>query len=176
MGSIAARLRAGGSTSERRRRRLLSVYLNDHAAISVVAVELARRAAAGNAGTAFGEHTARLARDLEVHRDALDRLMGAFGVRRNALKLRGAWLGERAGRLKLNGSLTSKSPLSPVVEAEGLLASVGAFAVLWRGMATLPDPQIAATVDCDALAASATDELSELERQRLELLRTAIAA
>ena len=176
MGSIAARLRAGGSTSERRRRRLLSVYLNDHAALGVVAVELARRAAAGNAGTAFGEHTARLTRDLEVHRDALDRLMGALGVRRNAVKLRGAWLGERAGRLKLNGRLTSNSPLSPVVEAEGLLASVGAFAVLWRGMATLPDLQVAATVDCDALAGSASDELSELERQRLELLRAAMAA
>ena len=175
MGSITARPRAGGLTSERRRR-LLSIYLNDHAALGVVAVELALRAAAGNAGTAFGEYTARLARDLEVHRDALDRLMGALGVRRNALKLRGAWLGERAGRLKLNGRLMSKSPLSPVVEAEGLLASVGAFAVLWRGMATLRDPLIAATADCDALAASATDELSELERQRLELLRAAMAA
>lgn len=62
--------------------------------------------------------------------------------RRNALKLRGAWLGERAGRVKLNGRLMSKSPLSPIIEAEGLLASVGAFAVLWREMAILRDPQI----------------------------------
>lgn len=156
------------------RRRLLSIYLNDHAALGVVAVEIARRAAAGHAGTPFGDHARALARWLDGHAAALERLMTALGVRRNPLKLRGAWLMEKAGRLKLNGRIRSTSPLSAVVEAESLLATVGAFAVLWRGLDHLRDPSIARSVHTAGLAAEADEQLGELERRRLELLGAAI--
>ena len=40
------------------------------------------------------------------------------------LKVAGAWAGEKAGRLKLNGHLTGYSPQSRVIELEGLVVGV----------------------------------------------------
>ncbi len=160
-------------------RRLLSVYLNDHAALAVAAVELAKRAAGAHAGTPFGDLAATLVPELESQRDALARVMKASGVRANPLKTRGAWVGEKLGRLKLNGRVRSPSPLAPVVEAEGLLATVGAFALLWQGLDALPGDGdgVAGHIDVDvaALAATARGRLTELEAHRLDLLRGAIS-
>lgn len=171
----AATAAAGGADADERRR-LLSIYLNDHAAVGAAALDLARRAAGGHAGTPFGDLARSLCQELERHRDALGAVMDANGVRANPLKINGARLGERLGRLKLNGRVTSSSPLSAVVEAEALLGGVGSFVTLWRGLAELGDRLASPGVDAAALAASARERLGELEQRRLELLRAALAA
>ena len=51
----------------------------------------------------------------------LQGIMQDLGFGGDRLKNVGAWTLEKAGRLKLNGELTSYSPLSRVVELEGLL-------------------------------------------------------
>lgn len=156
------------------RRRLLSVYLNDHAALGVAGIELARRARAGNADTPFGRCVDSLIPELESHQAALERIMGALQVRRNPVKTGAAWAGEKLGRLKPNGALASKSPLSPVLEAEALLIAVSSYAALWRGLGSLPDSAVPEGVDVAALAATAEGSLAELERHRLDLLRRAV--
>ena len=52
--------------------------------------------------------------------------MEALGARVDRLKAAAAWGGEKLGRLKLNGQLRGYSPLSRVVELEGLALGVWA--------------------------------------------------
>jgi hypothetical protein len=55
--------------------RLLSIYLNDHLAGSVVGAQLVRRAAQSNEKTSYGESLARLAQEISEDREALEELM-----------------------------------------------------------------------------------------------------
>jgi hypothetical protein len=115
--------------------RLLGIYLNDHLAGATLGVELARRLRSSNSGDGeFGEPLAKICREVEEDRDTLLRLMGRLGVGRHPLKAPLARLGERLGRLKLNGQIRGYSPLSRVVELEGLSALIGAKLQLWNAL------------------------------------------
>ena len=85
---------------------LLAIYLNDHLAGSTAGVELARRARSANEGTELGQLLDRLVREIEEDRDTLGAVMDAVGAGRDRFKKTAAWVGEKAGRLKLNGQLT----------------------------------------------------------------------
>ena len=100
--------------------KLLGIYLNDHLAGSAVGVELAKRAAASNEGTPARRFPRGLAEEIEAERDALKAIMDHLGVAENRVKMPIAWTAEKLGRLKPNGQLTGYSPLSRLVELEGL--------------------------------------------------------
>jgi hypothetical protein len=80
---------------------------------------------------------------------------------------------ERAGRLKLNGSLFSYSPLSRLVELEGLALGVTGKLGLWRALREVGDPRLA-EFDLAALAERAEAQRDGLELQRLEAARLAL--
>lgn len=104
---------------------LLTVYLNDHLAASTAGVELVRRAAEQHDGDR-GQEMARLAGDIEADREAFRGLMGRLGVSESAVKTAAGWVGEKLGRLKTNGHLVTRSPLSDVLELEALRAGTAA--------------------------------------------------
>ena len=111
----------------------LPIYLNDHLAVAVGGVQLARRAAKANRDSSFGEPLARLAEEINEDRRALQSLLKVLGVRGDPIKLVASIGAEMFGRLKLNGALISYSPLSRMEELEILLVGVNAKAVvLWR--------------------------------------------
>jgi len=153
---------------------LLAIYLNDHLAGSTVGVELARRARGSNKGTELGEFLATLVTEIEEDRDTLQDAMEAVGAGRDRLKVTGGWASEKLGRLKLNGSLLGYSPLSRVVELEGLRLGVEGKACLWRMLRELADPRLSG-FDFDALIARAERQRDELERHRLEAGRLALS-
>ena len=153
--------------------KLLGIYLNDHFAGSVVGVELARRAAGSNAGTELGAFLERLVGEIESDRDALASLMEAQGVGRDPLKRGGAWVAEKLGRLKLNGRLTGYSPLSRLIELEGLMLGVTGKLGLWRALIAA-DVEAPEGVDLGALVASAERQRNELEEWRLRAAREAV--
>ncbi len=154
---------------------LLAIYLNDHLAGSTVGLELARRARGSNKATPLGEFLTDLAVEIEEDRETLEQVMAAVDAGRDRLKVTGAWAGEKLGRLKLNGSLLSYSPLSRVVELEGLRLGVEGKACLWRMLRELGDPRLSG-FDFDALIARAERQRDELELRRLEAGRLALSA
>src|SRR4051794_12427883 len=100
----------------------LPIYLNDHYAGSTAGAELAKRAAKNNRGNAeFGPPLDALAREIDEDRDALKRIMDRLDVSEDRIKATLFWVGEKVGRLKPNGELLQFSPLSRLVEIEGLL-------------------------------------------------------
>jgi hypothetical protein len=154
---------------------LLATYLNDHLAGSTAGVELARRARSSNEGTPLGDFLAELTAEIEEDREVLGEVMQAVAAGRDRVKVTAAWAGEKAGRLKLNGRLLGYSPLSRLVELEGLTLGVTGKLALWRMLGELGDPRLA-RFDFAALAARAERHQTELERRRLEAGRLALSS
>jgi hypothetical protein len=145
----------------------LAIYLNDHLAGSTVGCELAKRAAQSNRGTEFGPVLERLHQEIVEDRDTLEDVMAKLGVSKDRLKSIAAYAGEKVGRLKLNGQLRGYSPLSRVVELEGLALGVTGKEALWKALATVEDPRLA-DFDFTALADRAERQQEELESLRLK--------
>ena len=86
-------------------------------------------------------------------------------------KLAAAWAAEKVGRLKLNGQLRGYSPLSRLLELEGLVVGVRGKLALWRSLEQLAavEPRLA-PVDLATLVARANAQLEELEPHRFVVL------
>lgn len=147
---------------------LIALYVEDHLALSLGGIRLARRTLAENRGTPLAAWLERLLPDLEEDREVLKDLLPALGGSRSALKEAAVVLGEYAGRLKPNGRLLSYSPLSRVWELEGLLAGSESRRGLWNALARVQrkDRRLEG-FDFAALEARARRHLEELERWRL---------
>lgn len=156
---------------------LLAIYLNDHLAIAVGARELARRSAKSNRDTSYGPFLETLARDLGDDRQALLKVMRALGIRSDPLKVGAGWTTEKVGRLKPNGRLRGYSPLSRVVELEGLTLVVRANLALWRSLERLElDKTAADGVRVEQLVARAERQLEGLEAHRLNAVADAFGS
>jgi hypothetical protein len=146
--------------------RLLGIYLNDHLAGSTAVIEIVRRAAREHAGTELGSFLSGLAVEIAQDRHALRRVMAAVGARPQVTKVALAWLAEKAGRLKLNGRLLRRSPLSPFIELETVEIGIYGKLLLWQALRGQRPPGSAA-VDLDALIARAGRQLVDVERHRM---------
>jgi hypothetical protein len=158
-------------------RELLPIYLNDHLAAASAGCDLARRAAGSNKGTDFGEFLSWFAGEAEADRAQLEEVMALLEVGRDPLKLGGAWLGEKLGRLKLNGRLLEYSPLSRVIELEALTAGTAARLALWRTLAAAApsEPRIAG-IDFVHLIERAEEHLELLKEHHNGAIETMLAA
>ena len=112
----------------------LDTYLQDHRAGAEAGSDLARRLAEQNRGTQY-EHflddiAAQIAEDVAV----LEQIMERFGVSRPVVKTAVAKAGERLSRLKPNDHLVGYSPLSRVLEFEGLRAGVQGKLSMWDAL------------------------------------------
>jgi hypothetical protein len=152
---------------------LLRIYLQDHLAACTGAVELAQRAYGSNRGSEFGPGLAAVREQLSDDRDAMLDAMRRLGFERDRMKEGAAWAAEKAGRLKLNGRLRGYSPLSRVVELEGLALLLLGQRQMWDAVAraTAGDARLAGF---DAVARTArTDEalarVAELHRRATAL-------
>jgi hypothetical protein len=156
-------------------RKLTAIYLNDHLAGSTIGLALARRALSSNRGTPFESFLETLAEQIADDRATLRKLMRTLDIGEDHVKKLAALAAERAGRLKLNGSLLSYSPLSRLVEFEGLALGVTGKLAMWRALQELDDPRLAG-FDIAGLAERAEGQRRGIELQRLEAARLALAA
>lgn len=147
---------------------LLGIYLNDHLAGATVGVELARRTFAANNGTELGEVLRGLLGEIEEDRETLVQLMLRLGVSRSRVKVAAAWAAEKAGRLKPNGQLRGYSPLSRLIELEGLATGIAGKRLLWLALGEIRDQDHRMQkMDFGALAERARAQTDRLEPHRL---------
>lgn len=150
--------------------RLLGTYLSDHHAGALAGASLARRAASANEGNDYGEELRRIAAEIEADLRALEELMDGLDVSPERLKDLAAQVAERLGRLKPNGRWLEYSPLSRMLELEGLVLGVTGKLSLWRALRRIRGDTVAG-VDLGELEARA-----QSQRERLEELRLRAAA
>ena len=148
---------------------LLAIYLNDHLTGATAGRELARRTVASNRGSPHGPFLEALAREIDEDRDSLIRIMEALGVHVDPVKVALGWTAEKLARLKFNGRLTGYSPLSRVIELEGLTLGVRGKLAGWRSLQQLrPQLPELERFDLDTLEQRAERQLEQLEQHRLE--------
>ena len=118
--------------------RLLGIYMTDHLALGVFALQLARRAqhASRDADLAatlgrVAEHG--IAQDIALYKQMMQRL----GFTRRSPKIMLAIAAERVGRAKLNGRLRRRSPLSSFEELDFLIMAIENKIMLWENLRDL---------------------------------------
>ena len=150
--------------------RFLEIYLQDHWAGASGGLQLAKRIL-GSLEAPEQTEMGAIAAEIEEDREKLREIMTRLGVDPDRVKQAAAHAGELMGRLKLNGRVLSPSPLSRVVEFEGMLMGVTGKLELWRSLTQLA-PQD------DRLDPGELEELierAEGQRARLEDLHAKAA-
>ncbi len=128
---------------------LLAIYLRDHHAAGSAGARLAVRAAKSvTPGVAGLDELPRIAGEVRADLETLEAIMRSQGVSPSALKDNIAVALQGLGRLKSNGRIARRSPLSDVVELETLLVGITGKAALWR---TLSRVVTGSTIDFEAL-------------------------
>jgi hypothetical protein len=134
-------------------------------------VSLAKRIAKQNPANEVGREMSQIAAAIEEDQAALERIMERVGARTQRWRQAGAVLGERLSRLKPNGKLFSYSPLSRVLELEGMIIGVSGKLQLWLSL-------IESRRDDARFDIAALERLrgrAEEQRRQLELLHARAA-
>ncbi|MEP7022325.1 MAG: hypothetical protein ABJB47_00610 [Actinomycetota bacterium] len=149
-------------------RSLIGIYLNDHLAGATAGAGLAHRMAASGHLPVAGSLVQQLAVEIAQDRAALLEFMVALDVPVRGYKVWAAWVGEKAGRLKPNGHLVSRSMLSNLEELEMLRLGVEGKAAGWRTLRTLASQDSRLDVGrLDKLIASAQRQGELIEELRM---------
>lgn len=153
---------------------LLAIYLNDHLAGATLGVELARRLRGSNEDDPeFGPALVEVCAEIESDRETLKAAMDRLDVGQSKVKPLAAVLGERLGRLKLNGQLRGYSPLSRLDELELLQIGVAGKRRLWRALEHTHAGDLS-DFELGALAERATEQLRRLEALHLKAATLAL--
>jgi hypothetical protein len=154
----------------------LSTYLNDHFAGATFGCDQARQLEAMSADTPFGVTATRLATEIEQDRDTLVELMGALEVSANPVKKAGAWIAEKAGRVKLSGASSNDEDLGRYLMLEALSLGVQGKASLWSALDRVSGqfPPLQA-IDLAGLIARAEAQREALEAERLRTAEQALS-
>jgi len=147
---------------------LFAIYLNDHLAGATAGTDLIKRLAVAERSWSAGPALAELAKEIEDDRETLINIMSTLGVPVRHYKLWAAWVAEKLGRIKPNGRILRRSPLSRVIELEIMQLGVEGKAAGWRTLRTRAesddrlDPE-----QFDKLNARALEQVGLLERLRV---------
>ncbi|KAB1148693.1 hypothetical protein F7R91_07850 [Streptomyces luteolifulvus] len=151
---------------------LLGIYLNDHLAGSTVGAGRSLFMARSHRDPPFAEPLRQLAGEIAEDRASLLRIMRSLGVPKRRYKIAASGAVERLGRLKSNGRLYRRSPLTLVVELEFLRLGVKGKELGWRTLRALAeadgrfDEQ-----ELDGLIARAERQMNTLEELRVRAVQ-----
>lgn len=125
---------------DKHQKRLIGIYLNDHLAFLTGAEQLALRTRSNNSGKPVAGYLGELVSEIRSDAHLVRLALTSVSHKESRVKVAMAKLGEKAGRLKLNGRLRGYSPLSRVVELQQLLILRKASESLWDTLTQLQEP------------------------------------
>ncbi len=115
-----------------REQQRLNIYLDDHLALLVGELELARRCKGNNAGTKLGDFLTDWIAEVQAQQTTARSVLQAVGGKESTLKNGAAWIAEKLGRFKLNDAVLHYSDLSRLLELEGLAMAAQERLALWE--------------------------------------------
>ena len=152
----------------------LGTYLNDHLAGSVGAIAMVERAIEKNTGTLLGRRLEEVLKEIKRDQAVLQDLIERVGSKENPLKKAGAWLSEKAARMKLGGT-DDPGGLARMELLEALEMGIHGKRSLWRALRVVAHKHPALRdVDLDLLERRAVDQHDRVEEWRLEAAREAL--
>ena len=149
----------------------LSAYLNDHLAGSVGAIAMVERAIEETAGTLFGRRLEEILKEIRKDQVVVQDLIDRVGSKENPLKKAGAWLAEKAGRMKLGGT-DEPGELARLEVLETLAMGIQGKRALWRALRVVVNKHpVLHDLDLDLLERRAVEQHDRVEEWRLEAAR-----
>jgi hypothetical protein len=103
---------------------LLGIYVNDHLMAATGGIELVNRMLGAHRGDRFEQPLEQLLGQLREEKNAHLDMAATLGIPVRQYKQLASWVGEKFARLKPNGRVLSRSPLSDVVEFEFIATAV----------------------------------------------------
>ena len=152
----------------------LSIYLNDHLAGSVMALELVEHLAKNYPDSSLEAFFAELHADISADQDVLRDLLNTFGTKESAVRKAGAWIAEKFGRAKLNLDEHKVTGVGLLEALEALVLGITGKGLLWRALsaASQTTPQLKGPDYAD-LEQRAVAQRNRVEEKRLAAARKA---
>jgi hypothetical protein len=149
----------------------LATYLNDHLAGSVGAIEMVQRVIKENEGQLLGRRLEEVLKEIRKDQEVLRDLIERAGSKENPLKKAGAWLAEKAGRVKLGGT-ADPAELSRLQALEALATGIHGKRAMWRALrVVVPKHPSLYGLDLDLRERRAVEQHDRVEEWRLEEAR-----
>ncbi|MDF9749418.1 hypothetical protein [Arthrobacter sp. ES3-54] len=145
-------------------KKLFGLYLSDHLAGATAGQGRIERMARDFTDTPFHAELSALAAQFREEREYVRGLVGDFGLPRRTPRRAAAWLAERAGRLKLNGRLVSRSPMTLLLESELMRSAVLGKLGMWQTLHDLSGDLGLDGSRFDGLATQAREQIATLDR------------
>jgi hypothetical protein len=155
----------------------LPVYLNDHLAGSVGAMEMIGDLIDTHEGRPVGDFLKVLEKEIRDDQGELQRLMQGLGIKESKVRKAGAWVAEKGSRLKLRIADFGESNLALLQSLETLSIGIMGKRLLWRTL----DAAIATTMrqiglDPAKLERRAAGQFERVEEQVFEIARQIFVA
>lgn len=155
----------------------LAIYLNDHLAGSVAALELFDSLIEHHEDRPLAQRLRALRRDIEEDQQTLRDILAQIDSEEHKVKQAAAWLTEKLSRGKLALAARSHPALALLEGLESLALGLQGKSALWHALAEVAthDARLAA-YPYGALDARAVLQHAAVERERLEAARAAFGA
>ena len=152
----------------------LGIYLNDHLAGSVAALELIEYLAKNYPDTTLETFFAELHGDISADQDVLRDLLHTFDEDESAVRKAGAWIAEKVGRAKFGLSENEVRGTGLLEALEGLALGITGKQLMWRALAAASEtmPQLGGP-DYARLEGRAREQRDRVEEKRLAAAREA---
>ena len=155
-------------------RERLHIYLNDHLAGSVAAIELLEKVIEHHSEDRFGKIFRDWRGDIQADQETLRNLIQKLGFEESGIRKAGAWVAEKLSRIKV-GHLDDSASLLQALEA--LALGITGKRLLWRSLAAItPNFAPLQGTDFGELERRAQDQFEQVETLRLEMAREAFRA
>ena len=146
----------------------LEVYLKDHYAGAVGALESIEHSMKEHEGTDLAAFFEELRGDVKADHEQLHNLMTALGCEESGVRNAGAWMAEKLGRVKIGFSGGETSELRLLQTLESLYLGITGKRLLWRALQAMQDlSPILQRTDFEYLEKRAIEQLERVEAKRL---------
>jgi hypothetical protein len=150
----------------------LTIYLNDHLAGSVGALELVDHLIETYRGKPLEQFFKDLRDEIDADQSTLEKLIETLGAKESAMRKAGAWVAEKLSRAKIRLSDSQEGQMGLLHALEGLVLGITGKRGLWTALAAAADavPQLR-ELDYERLIKRAADQCERVEAKRLEVAR-----
>jgi len=146
----------------------LEVYLKDHYAGGVLALELIEHSMKEHEGTPLSVFFGELGGDVKADHEQLHNLMTTLGFEESGVRNAGAWMAEKLVRAKLGFSGGEASELRLLQTLESLFLGITGKQLLWRALQAMRDSSpVLQRTDFEHLEKRAIEQLERVEAKRL---------
>jgi hypothetical protein len=155
----------------------LSIYLNDHVAGSVAALELIDHLAASREGSDIARFLTGLYGEIEEDQSMLEDIVRMLGIEEKHARKAAAWITEKIARVKLRIDDHGDQELQLLQGLEGLALGIHGKLGLWLALAASLDQlrQLKA-VDFGRLQQRARDQHNRVDARRIAQARVAFTS